>query len=73
MGGFGDVAKRDEIAKRFESRGKLDGVAQNFGDGVAVELFGLESGGEEMVVVDERVFDAAGRERGRNSGSQTRR
>ena len=65
MGAFGDVAKRDEIAKRFESREKLDGVAQILGGVVAVELFGLESGGEEMVVVDERVFDAARGERGR--------
>ena len=72
MGGFGDVAKRDEVAKRLESREKLDGMAQIFGDVVAVELFGLESGGEEMIVVDERVFDAAAASEEGSCGSQTR-
>ena len=69
VGGFADFAKGNQIAERFAGRGAAFTVwPRSSASVVAVELLELESGAEEMIVVDERVVDAGGSERRRDLG-----
>ena len=68
VGGFADVAKGNQVAENFQAGNDFHRVTEIFGEGVAVELFEVEAGAEEMIVVDERVIDAGGRERRRDFG-----
>src|ERR1700730_351183 len=63
LNGLRDVSERNQVAQYFQSGKDSHTVAEVFGEIVAIELSQFEPGAKEMVIVDERVFDACGRKR----------
>src|SRR5579859_225476 len=56
------AAKGNEITKGLETRNQTDGLGLILGNESSEELAGVESGVEEVVVVDEGIFHTCGSE-----------